>query len=784
MLIIEFFRTQFHTLRRFKLAALLNIFGLSVSFVVFIISMIQLHYEYTFNRSIPESERIYRLEVNQSGDLRAIVPRPLMELFAKSSSHIKEYGLKYSSTKQISLSIDQASSDRAIGGTFQTIDPSFLKTMNFRFIEGSSDQMAGNQVVLSDSTAYRLFGDQPAVGKSFYADNNTWQVAAVYKTVSGRTFLRDHVIYNAISPNQDLQEWSNSNYHFYVKLDDPKYAEEIADEFTRFFIKNKFWWEDVSFRLTSLNDLYYVTGVRADDCPEKGNKTTSLVLFLIAWLILSIATINFMNFSMALAPVRIKSINTQKIMGDSNLSLRLSLICESVILSLFSFVTALILVQLISHTSLNAMFLTDIYLQNHLPILLFTAVIASIAGVAAALYPAIYMTSFSPALALSGSFILTPLGRNFRNLLIGFQYFISVILLCMALLINIQNRHLLQTPLGFDSSQVLVVAPQNNEWRGQDAYCFEELRKGAGIEEVAGSSSLLLNSKEEYNVVGISTGSDSVFDHTPIIVSHTFLEVLGIKLTEGVGFKDPSLDQNMVVHFIFNESSKAEQGLKLGDKITFWGNAGDIIGFFPDIQYLSSRKKQHPMAFLNGPSFYSTYNIYIRVAPGANLTEVRQYIEATLNKVFPGFRFEIRQFDQAMEQLYQKELKAGTIITLFSLIVVLISVAGVFGLVLFESRTRRKEIGLRKINGAMVHEIITLFNKTYFIILGISSVIALPVAWIGAQYWLEQFKDRTPLLGWIFVLSVLLLSLITILTVTFQCWRTATANPVESIKNE
>lgn len=798
MNILEFVRNQFRTLAHFKLATSLNLIGLSVAFAAFIIIMIQWYTEYTFNRAIPESDKIFRLETSQNGVWSAEAPYPLMDLFAKSSPHIKEYGLNFGSYES-TLSLEKHTF-----ATFrerqQSISPGFLKIMGIKLIEGNGTVIGSDNVegfaVISDGLAKKIFGNEQVVGRSFYFGgynyggddgySNSARVLAVYKKYPANTFISNEVIYELVS-HEDVLNWKFNQSVLYVKLDDPAHAKKVVDEFMRIFKKDQFGWEniDVSFRLTPLNDLYYTTGVQNEDCTQKGNKTTSLILFSIAWLILFIASINFMNFSIALAPVRIKSVNTQKIMGESILSLRLSFICEAVLLSLISFIMALLIIQLITRTSLNTLFLADIQLQNNLFILLFAAGIAVLLGVVAAIYPALYMTSFSPAWVLSGSFKLTPLGRNFRVLLMTFQYSISIALICMSLFIHMQNRYLLQVPLGFDSSQLLTVETFFSQ-QGNLYTCVEKLKQGASIVDVTGAGSLLLNSEDRYGVTESSFGTD-IFRYHSIMCMPNFFEVMGIKPTEGTSFSDPLIDQSFGIHYVFSEKAKKDFNLKLGDIIPAkkgWWGEGDIIGFFPDIRYLSSRQDQEVLAFSNGPRNRANRILYIRLAPGVNLTEAIRFVKKTVADAELNVRFEVRLFDQILEQLYQKELKIGTIITLFSLIVVLISIAGVFGLVLFESRARRKEIGIRKINGATISEIIVLFNKTYLVILGISSAIAIPVAWIGARYWLEQFKDRISVPWWVFVIAILLVSLITALTVTLQCWRTATANPIESIKNE
>lgn len=222
--------------------------------------------------------------------------------------------------------------------------------------------------------------------------------------------------------------------------------------------------------------------------------------------------------------------------------------------------------------------------------------------------------------------------------------------------------------------------------------------------------------------------------------------------------------------------------MTLGDKIY----GAEIAGFIPDIKFASFRTEVTPMAFYVRGKGYSggAAYAYIKVKAGSDLPAAMSHVKNVLNEIHPDYPFDVKFFDQVLNTLYEKEESLSSLITLFSLIAVFISMVGVFGLVVFDSQYRKKEIGIRKVMGSTTSEILVMFNKTYIYILCICFVLAAPVAFYAINKWLENFMYKTPVYWWVFILAFLLVSLITIITVTFQNWRAASENPVFSIKSE
>ncbi len=257
---------------------------------------------------------------------------------------------------------------------------------------------------------------------------------------------------------------------------------------------------------------------------------------------------------------------------------------------------------------------------------------------------------------------------------------------------------------------------------------------------------------------------------------------MGIPVIEGRDFsKADELSDH--VSYIFNRTAMEGLDMQVGDAFDSY-SPGHLIGFSDDVKFTSLRGGEDNIAFLVGNFGYSLPISYIRLKAGSDIHAVVGHIQETMRELDPSYPFNIEFYDEIFNHLYRKEENLRDLVTVFSLLAIIISLVGVFGLVVFETQYRRKEIGIRKVHGATVGEILLMFNKVYLRIVGICFVIAAPIAWQGAKMWLEGFAYKTPLHWWVFLIALLIVTVITLLTVSFQNWKAANENPVNSIKSE
>lgn len=411
----------------------------------------------------------------------------------------------------------------------------------------------------------------------------------------------------------------------------------MLDNFKRNFnakeaFGNEFEWGEensLDLRLTSLPDVHFLNNVDFDSMP-KASRQTLLVLFSIAFVILIIAGINFTNFSTALTPMRIKSINTQKVLGSSDRTLRGSLLVEAVCVSLFAYLLSLLFLYIIPKTPVVSLVDADISFGAQPMIIAGTAVIAAIVGVLAGLYPSYYVTSFPPALVLKGSFGLSLAGRRMRSVLVGVQFVASFILIIGSLFMYLQNHYMQNAPLGYDKEEMIIVHLNNTINKNRDAFT-DRLKSFSGVEDVT-YSQFLLSSQDQYMGWGRDYNGNNInFQCLP--VSSSFLKVMGIEVKEGRDFR-PEDDQKETGCYIFNEKAKAQYELKLNEKI----DGDEIVGFIPDIKFASFRQEVTPMAFYlwgkyqwgQEGNYYNT--AYVKFKAGSDLRSGMEHVRESLEK--------------------------------------------------------------------------------------------------------------------------------------------------------
>lgn len=770
-------------LRRFKMATLLNVLGLSIAFAAFMIIFMQLDYDWNFDKFHTDSDCIYRVEITYDGGAQAILSRPYAEMFIHSSPHIKAGSLTMPWGASMVVTIDENGIQNSYKEKALKVYPEYSDVFQFNMYEGQSNAMhEPNTVLVPLSMARKWYGNQSAIGKQLKTPHSNYTIGGVYHDFPNNTVVGNSIYY-PMNKEENINSWGNSNYELYIRTDSPQNGELLVENFKKNFDtsildeSNK-WVTNWNIRLTPLPEVHFTTDTIYDTSP-KASKQTLLVLFAIAFVIIIIAGINFTNFSTALTPMRIKGINTQKILGADERALRLSLVMEAVSISFISFILSLGLIFIFSLTPLSEFVNADISLTAHPVLVSVTAIISILTGLLAGAYPSYYTTSFSPALVLKGSFGLSSKGRKLRNILISIQFIASFALIIGAIFMYLQNYYMQNTPLGYEKDE-LIVTDINGTIQDKKETFANQLKSFSGIEDVT-FAEMLLSSSDQYMGWGRKfRDGDIQYQCLPVDVS--FLKVMGVEIEEGRNFREGDEKTKQGV-YIFNQKARHNYNLELGDRI----DSAEIIGFMPDVKFASFRTEVVPMAFFvwgtENWGNKSTY-AYIKVKGGTNMRAAMQHTRETYRSFDSEYPFNARFFDEVMNQLYDKEVKVSALITLFSLIAVFISIVGVFGLVVFESEYRKKEIGVRKVLGSSTNEIIIMFNRIYMRILCICFIIAAPVAYYTITKWLENFAYKTPVYWWVFIISFILIAIVTSITVTFQNWKAANANPVESIKTE
>lgn len=790
-------RNLLYLFKRFKTAVVLNLFGLTIAFAAFLLIVMQVDYEMNYDAMHSKSGRTFRLEANHGEfEHNAIHCLMFSDAFVNSSAHITDYSYRYpfyGGERYCQIDeVDDQGEAKVFKENFQLCLPNISDVFDFHMKEGSVECLSiPGSVLIPESVAKRLFDKQSAIGKRIRMSGSSgWQpvsttiltIGGVYKDFPGNTTVQNRIYVPMDQLDLLKSSWQMYANEIYVTLDDPLNKEEVLDHFNKTFDFAKSQMgsaQEIALRLTPLKEVYYTHDTTFDFNP-KGHRETNYVLLGIAFLILFIAGINFTNLTTSLIPLRLKTINTHRVLGCSIYKLQAISLIESIVICLISYILALFIVNDLSYTPIANWVDADIRLSQYKGLILLTALIAILTGCLAGLYPAIRSTSYAPALVLKGSFGLSPKGKKVRVALIGFQYTVSIALIIVTLFMGLQNHFMTSSEqLGFNKDQVAIVNLTPEIYAKHKSQYIQKLKDYPGIEDVA-FSVYELSKEDDMIDLEYARHEDKDVFFKVFYASENFLSVMDIQVEEGRDFTREDLNKAQS-DYIINPAAERDFHLHPGDRF----NDRTVLGVSKDFRFNSCRIASSPFVFaLNNDIPNPKLVSYIRFNSKTNLQEAVAHVRETLKEIDPTFPFEISFYNTILNNLYQKEQTLGKLISLFGIMAILISIVGVFGLVLFETQYRRKEIGIRKINGATTGQILLMFNKTYIRIVSVCFIISIPIAWMGTQQWLENFAYKTPLHLWVFIVAFLIILSVTIGTVTFRNWQAANENPVNSVKSE
>ena len=790
------------TLRRYKASSLLNIIGLTLAFTACYIILVQVRWEMTYNRTLRDSERIYLIETTdwyEPGAWQSWINRPLSERLISSTSAIEAGGCSWSGFGPTVVLRENASKmgyDR-----FNTysgfISLSLLDVFDFQPVAGDvHDLKRAQSVIISRSTAEQLgvgIGDMIWCDTEQPSAENAYEVVAVFEDFPQNSLLADCKMAMDLG-DRSLDEPSEWSYNYFVRLQPGTDPGAVADGWEKFFIEmnpgeaNEEGHLDTDpVRLSCIRNLYFESDSRVP-CAQ-GSLVTTYTLLGIALLVIALAFINFVNFFFALVPVRIRTVNTFKVFGAPNSSLRFGFVFEAVGLVVIALLLAWYLSFAIQSTELASYISAPLNLAQNLPVIGILLAVAVVMALVASLYPAWYITSFPPAMVVKGAFSGTAGGRRLRTLLLGFQFTISMGLIIATGFILLQHNFMLRQEMGFDRRNMMAVQLSEKAALGYDAL-RNRLLADPRVVDVTGAEGRLVSANR------MSWGrryKDEPIILQAYIVRWNFLKMMGITITDGRDFLE-SDEHKETGMLICNEAARNEYKLELGDEIGGFCGNDPLVGVCADFHFRPMQYNVVPFVFYVIPEEMSHKNggrasqlLYLRYRPEADVEGVADYLRQCIAETDPHLtpgEIQIRTFEEELGQEYAKERRLATVVGLFTLLSVVIALMCVFGIVLFETQHRRREVAVRKVMGATTGEILRLFNRHYIRLVVVSFVIAAPLSLWIVHRWLASFAYRTPIHWWVFAAAFAAVLLVTIGTVTFCSWRTADENPADSVKSE
>jgi putative ABC transport system permease protein len=763
-------------LKRFRASSILNILGLSVAFAVFFVIIIQTHYDFSFDGNFEKADNIYFISTYRPHyDIRwtntnTKLPKMIAEKFPEVKNYCFMTNWDYVQTFDVK---DKNGNNHEFNETVTAASDGILDIFTPHIIAGDARQAftEPNKAMLSKSVAQKFFGDEDPLGKTFLFHNNNalFTVVAVCEDFPDNCSLMNGV-YIMQPYNNDASQWSYLSYLEISNGDrDRDKILNILNNDESFTTQNGEKWV---IELTALTDIHLKFPAKG-----KGSLSTTVSLLAMGILLMMIAYINFINFSVSMAPVRVKGLNIRRIFGESSFLLKFSIVMEAVLISLIAAAASTVFVYYFSTGIVREFFQADISLSKNLGLFLLMMGVSLVMGLVAGIYPAFYSTAFKPAMALNGSFLLSTGSKILRNALIVVQFASAIAFVIVAGFIKVQHDYMQDRSWGLKKENVACL----NAWQLGDIKAFEtELRKNPDILDVTYSSFLpgaekMMSWGRTFEGVGVNM--------TVWPVSHNYLSFFGINIAEGADFEEG--DRQGPGKMIFNQTFVNQYGFTdlVGKEMNGFGEPCKIIGIMEDFNFESLREPVRPIAFVTGEKYDGQLGTMLVRINGANTRAALDYMQG-LCKQFSSKPLEIGFLDEKLYQLYRQENNLAKLISIFGLITILVTVMGVYGLILFNVKSKRKTVAIHKINGASVQEVILMLNQGFIIRFLIAYIIAVPLAYIIVNRWLENFAYKTEMHWWIFISGGILVLVIVLLTVSYQSYKAATANPVEGIKTD
>jgi putative ABC transport system permease protein len=794
--------TAWRNIKKSKAYSALNILGLAVGMAVFILIMLFVRYELSFDRYHENGRNIYRVVQEQPGNyylgsnLFAVTPGPLARAMVQDFPEV----LKATRIDDWSNVLVLAGEKTFLENRIHWTDPQTFEIFSFPIIrgDGASVLKDASSVLLSESAAARFFGDADPIGRTIvmkaYEMDSEFKVAGVFRDIP----VNSHFVMNVVAPFEtmgkiqetDLTRWGNNSYYTYILLQDgadPRALEAKLVPFIAKYEAERGWKHEGQhsrYFLQPLTRIHLHSRVNFD-MGLVGDARFVLLFASIAVLVLVIACVNYMNLATARSLKRAREVGLRKVVGAGKAQLVRQFIGDSVALTFIALVGAVGLV-LAALPFFRAFVERDISFNPFRDLALMPALVllAAVVGVVAGSYPAFFVSAFRPVAALRGTGASRAKGKGIRNALIVFQFAASIALIVCTIGVRSQLRYIRNTDMGYDRDQILVLVSRGGVRTGLEAF-KTELRQNSAVVSVASSSCLPNNVTSSTNAQW--PGQPESVD-IPIYVAdadYDFAELYGLELVRGRNFsRDHPSDANGA--FLINESAQKAVGWDdpIGREFgrTREGAAkGKIVGVLKDFHIHSLHLPIMPLYIFLDPARSSRISIKIR---GGNIPETLAFIRKTWERFAPEYPFEFSFFDEIFDRAYRVERRLGTMFSAFAGLAVLIACLGLLGLASFTAEQKTKEIGIRKVLGASSSGIVVLLSREFMKWVVAANFVAWPIGYFAMRTWLQNFAYRIDLTVPMFLGAALAAFLVAIATISFQTYRAATANPAESMRYE
>jgi len=791
----NFISVTFRNLIRQKIFSIITILGFSIGLAIFILISSLVIIDLTYDTFHKDIKNIYRVTTREDseGDNQIVygitsgpLVKSLKEDFPEVSHSVRIASMGASFTREISNDDSPTEEIRAflIGA-----DPDFFEMFNFPIIQGNNENplVDPHGVYLTEEFSEKLFGEENPIGKPIYFIGYEDKfVAGVIKDLPLNTQIRFSVVYPIDLELNPIwwDSWTNAALSGYIKVIDNVNMQELKDKINVHSHENgfaKIW----TAEFIPMKDMHLKSEHLSFNLMNVGHKDSASVYtsLLIAFLVLLIASFNYVNLTTAKAMRRAREVGVRKVIGGQRSQVMRQFLGESIVITYISTLFALVLLEIfIPILELPFKGILELLAVNYL--LIGTLIIPLVIGICAGLYPALIMSNFKPIIVLKGAFSKTKKGLALRKILVVGQFTITISLISALLIAGQHMKFLQKVDLGYNRENVYLISniniPENRE------VFNDKIRSIPGVEYVASIGSLPGGTLQKYQIKTFAESGEKDGMYDRLIVDDNLIPALNMRIIKGRNFSR-SLSTDTLRSIILNETAVKYAGWDdpIGKTVKLFNEdetteEREVIGIVKDFNFTTVKREINPMFIVYDDRMYQT----MVKLDGRNDEETLEKITSAHLELVPDGDLHVETFDQQFSYQFYRERNFSDQIRIFSIIAIIISCMGLLGLSAFMAEQRTKEIGIRKVMGATSKKIAFLLTKSFLKWVLIANVLAIPITWYAMSKWIDGFVYRSSINPIIFVLSGIIVVLIATFAVSFQTIRAANLNPVKSIKYE
>lgn len=790
----NYLKIAFRNLSKHKGYSAINIAGLAIGISLCLLILTFVKHELGFDNFHEAGDRIVRVQMADEDGTIAVTPSMIAPTLVQRAPEIDSWVRLYEPTRYSPVLIKVAN-ERFQENSFMYADSSFFDVFSFPLLSGDPKKalQKPNSLVLTKSIAQKLFGSIDVIGETVAAQIFNSEIEFEITGVAEDAPTNSHFKFDYLGSLNTISRWSqltdseiqSANFYTYLKLnsfDAIAPLQSKIDVFVEEVVKEQ---RDVSLSLLPLSDIYLNSNAESDIAPM-GNIQNIYGFAFLAFMVLLIATINYVNLATARSTRRASEVGIRKALGAKRSQLIKQFYGESIILTLISVGLALVLVEVFKDMFFNLMGQNiDFSLFTDSTAWILLGGVVFVTSTLAGSYPAFLLSSYQPVKVLKGLLGTNASDGAMRKGLVISQFAISTFLIISTAVIFQQTDFILSTNLGFDKESVVVLPARDSQLSQKQDLLKAEVLRQPGV----------LNASYMSNIPGKVFGGYSS-EHTPDgdqvstaagAADKNLVETMGMQLLAGPGFPQSegyTLEQGYV--YLINETLAEKFGWTPEEAIdqpfNVLGNReGQIVGVMKDFNFASLHEKVEPLALFINENMHNY--LMVKIAPNAT-SETLSALAGVWDEIAPHRPFEFEFLDQQLNSLYQNEIRTRNLLSLFSALAIFIACLGLIGLSSFLIERRSKEIGIRKVLGASVANIVGLLSTDFLKLVALGFILGAPIAWYAMEKWLANFAFRIDIGILIFLVCAVIGIVIALVTVSSQSIKAALANPVDSLKSE